>query len=51
MSRQLVRQHPGRTSLSPSNRNLREAVAPGEEPWWTEYYTDALRIRDRKLFA
>ena len=24
---------------------------PEEEPWWAEYYTDALKIRDRKLFA
>jgi phosphatidylserine/phosphatidylglycerophosphate/cardiolipin synthase-like enzyme len=25
--------------------------APGEEPWWTEYYTAARKIRDRELFA
>jgi phosphatidylserine/phosphatidylglycerophosphate/cardiolipin synthase-like enzyme len=24
---------------------------PEEEPWWAEYYTDALKIRDRELFA
>lgn len=24
---------------------------PEEEPWWAEYYADALKIRDRELFA
>ncbi len=24
---------------------------PGEIPWWREYYTDAVKIRDRELFA
>jgi len=24
---------------------------PGEEPWWSEYYSNALKIRDRDLFA
>lgn len=24
---------------------------PGEKPWWDEHYTDARKIRDRKLFA
>lgn len=23
----------------------------GEKPWWDEYYTDARKVRDRKLFA
>ena len=23
----------------------------GEQPWWAEYYSDARKIRDRKLFA
>jgi phosphatidylserine/phosphatidylglycerophosphate/cardiolipin synthase-like enzyme len=23
----------------------------GEEDWWAEYYTDALKVRDRELFA
>ena len=23
----------------------------GEKPWWSEYYTQALKIRDRELFA
>jgi phosphatidylserine/phosphatidylglycerophosphate/cardiolipin synthase-like enzyme len=25
--------------------------APGEKPWWEEYYTEPQRIRDRKMFA
>jgi phosphatidylserine/phosphatidylglycerophosphate/cardiolipin synthase-like enzyme len=25
--------------------------APGEKPWWEEYYTDPQRIRDREMFA
>jgi len=24
---------------------------PGDLPWWSEYYTDPLKIRDRELFA
>jgi phosphatidylserine/phosphatidylglycerophosphate/cardiolipin synthase-like enzyme len=24
---------------------------PGEEPWWSRYYSDAVKIRDRLLFA
>jgi phosphatidylserine/phosphatidylglycerophosphate/cardiolipin synthase-like enzyme len=24
---------------------------PGEKPWWDEHYTDARKVRDRKLFA
>lgn len=24
---------------------------PGEDPWWSEYYSNALKIRDRDLFA
>ena len=24
---------------------------PGETPWWSKYYTNALKIRDRELFA
>ena len=24
---------------------------PGEDPWWSEYYSNALKIRDRKLFS
>jgi hypothetical protein len=24
---------------------------PGDEPWWTEDYTNARKIRDRELFA
>jgi len=24
---------------------------PGEEPWWSRYYSDAVKIRDRQLFA
>ena len=24
---------------------------PGEDPWWSEYYSNALKIRDRHLFA
>ena len=24
---------------------------PGDKPWWTEYYTEARKIRDRELFA
>jgi PLD-like domain len=24
---------------------------PGEKPWWAEHYSNALKIRDRKLFA
>lgn len=24
---------------------------PGEDPWWSEYYSKALKIRDRELFA
>lgn len=23
---------------------------PGEKPWWTDYYTDTRRIRDREIF-
>ena len=23
----------------------------GEQPWWTEYYTNARKVRDRELFA
>jgi phosphatidylserine/phosphatidylglycerophosphate/cardiolipin synthase-like enzyme len=23
----------------------------GEKPWWSEYYTDVRKIRDRELFA
>ena len=22
-----------------------------DEPWWREYYTDAIKISDRKLFS
>jgi hypothetical protein len=25
--------------------------APGEKPWWDKWYTDPLKVRDRKLFA
>lgn len=25
--------------------------SPGEEPWWTEDYTGAQKIRERELFA
>jgi phosphatidylserine/phosphatidylglycerophosphate/cardiolipin synthase-like enzyme len=24
---------------------------PGDEPWWSKYYSNALKIRDRELFA
>jgi phosphatidylserine/phosphatidylglycerophosphate/cardiolipin synthase-like enzyme len=24
---------------------------PGETPWWSEYYTDPRKVRDRRLFA
>ena len=24
---------------------------PGETPWWSDYYSNALKIRDRQLFA
>lgn len=24
---------------------------PGEEPWWSRYYSNAIKIRDRELFA
>jgi phosphatidylserine/phosphatidylglycerophosphate/cardiolipin synthase-like enzyme len=24
---------------------------PGEKPWWDDDYTDAVKIRDRELFA
>ncbi|HET7159241.1 MAG TPA: hypothetical protein VFI62_09605, partial [Burkholderiales bacterium] len=24
---------------------------PGEKPWWSEHYTNAIKIRDRELFA
>jgi phosphatidylserine/phosphatidylglycerophosphate/cardiolipin synthase-like enzyme len=29
----------------------RPARAPGETPWWDEYYIDPQKIRDRELFA
>lgn len=25
--------------------------APGETPWWTKYYDEPIRVRDRKMFA
>ncbi len=37
-----------------AKKKLKLAKPPrkrGEQPWWTEYYTNARKVRDRELFA